>query len=130
MANFVRASVPITIASTASDVTFLPPTGFLNGKIHNLIYTAGTVPFTSNADITVTVEATSQVVMQTVNLSTGSLTFAPRQSIASTTGGTTAVGGDYFVLANDRLKITVVDATVANTATFAAIIDGIVCGTS
>lgn len=124
MAN--RFSVPVTIASTASDVTFMP-VGVndgvtMNGRLGQIVYTAGTVPFTSNADVTITIEATSQIVLQTVNLSTGSQFFCPRQNICTTTGGTTAVGGDYFFLANDRLKITVADATVGNTGTFNAVI--------
>lgn len=125
MAN--RYSVGVTIASTSSDVTYLPTdsaTGgaSLNGRLAQILYHAGTTPFTSNADVTITIDATSQIVLQTVNLSTGSQSFCPRQLIGTTTGGTTAAGGDYFFLANDRLKITVTDATVGNTGTFSAVI--------
>ncbi len=114
-----KESVSITIASTAADVTYVPSSGQnLYGRLSSIVYNAGTVPFTSNADVTITIESSSQIVLQTVNLSTGTQMFAPRQNISSTTGGTTAASQDYFVIANDRLKISVADATVANTGTF------------
>lgn len=118
-----KESVGITISSTASEVTYLPSSGDnLSGRIHHIIYHAGTVPFTSNADVLVTIESTSQIVLQTVNLSTGSQTFSPRTNICSTTGGTTATGQDHFVIANDRLKINVTDATTSNTGTFTVVL--------
>lgn len=111
----------ITITSTANTTAYLPASGFINGKIINILYHASTIPFTSNADVTMVVESSSQTVLNTVNLSTGSQTFAPHQVVTSTTGGTTAASHIPFALSFDRLKVNVTDSTTSTVGTFTVI---------
>lgn len=108
----------ITVTSTANTTAYIPATGFMNGELHNIIAHVSASPPTSNTDLVMVVESTSQIVLQTVNLSTGAQVFAPTQLAMSTTGATTAATHIPFVLANDRLKVNITDATTGNTVTY------------
>ena len=113
----------ITIDSTANTTGYIPATGFINGKILNIIHHASTIPFTSNADVAMVVESTSQTVLNIQHGSTGSWDYSPHQVVTSTTGGTTAASHIPFALANDRLKVNIVDATTSNVGTFTVIFE-------
>jgi hypothetical protein len=112
----------ITITSTANTTAYIPATGFINGELHNIFQHPGSSAPTSNTDVTMVVESTSQTVLQTVNLSTGAQVFAPFQVVTSTTGGTTAASHIPFVMSNERLKVNIVDATTGNTVTFSVFV--------
>lgn len=116
-----RKSVLHTIDATSS-AGYLPSEGFLSGRIVSITHSPGTVPFTSNTDILVTIEGTSQTVAQIVKGSTGAWHYCPRQPIHTTTGGSTAVGGDYFVIAGDRLKIQTSTGTTGTSGTFTVVV--------
>lgn len=118
MSYIQKFTETITITSTANTTAYIPATGFINGEIHNIFQHPGASPPTSNTDVTMVVESTSQTVLQTVNLSTGAQVFAPFQVVTSTTGATTAASHIPFVLANDRIKVNITDAMTGNTVTF------------
>lgn len=122
MSHIKKFTETITINSTANTTGYIPATGFINGRIVNVIHHASATPFTSNADVTMVAEGTSQTVLNIANGSTGSWVYAPRQVLHTTTGGTTG-GVDYLVLANERLKVNIVDATTGNSGTFTVLVE-------
>lgn len=122
MAYVERKSTTLTTDGTAGVIGYIPSEGFLNGRLANLIYALGTPPFGSTGTVTITVEATSQPVLTLTAISTAGAFYAPRQSIQSTTAGSTTTGDDYIFLANDRLKVVVANATTGTIGTFSAIV--------
>ena len=114
----------ITIDSTATTTGYIPSDGaFINGRIINVLHFASTIPFTSNADVVMTVEGTSQTVLNLVNGSTGSWVYAPRQNIHSTTGGSTANVQEPFVVFNDRIKVNITAAATSTVGTFWVLVE-------
>jgi hypothetical protein len=121
MAYTVKKSLTLTTDNTSGATGYLPSEGFLNGSLINIVYHPGSTPFSTNCDVTVTVEGTTQTVLNLVNISAFA-DYVPRQNIQSTTGGSTAAGGVPFVLANERLKVTVSNASTGTSGTFTAIV--------
>jgi hypothetical protein len=120
MAYTVKKSLTLTTDNTSGATGYIPSEGFFNGSLINIVYHPGSTPFTTNADVTVTIEGTTQTVLDLVNF-TGFNSYVPRQAIQSTTGGSTT-GGVPFVLANERLKVTVSNASTGTSGTFTAIV--------
>lgn len=122
--SYVARSRITATTDTSSGVTAYSTT--MTGRIINVIYYTGTL--TTTADITMTVEGTSQPIFSSTGGST-SRTIAPRQVVHDTTGGTVLVTTssslpvrDYIAMANDRVKCVVVNGGSVKEGTFDIIV--------
>lgn len=122
MAYVRKYSETITINSTANTTGYIPATGFINGRVHTIIHTPGTVPFSTNGDVLMVSEVTSQAVLTVSSGSTGLWTLCPRQNIVGTTAATTA-GHTAILLCDERIKVNITGATVGNSGTFTVLVE-------
>lgn len=107
-----RHDISLTTNASGAATGYTP---VITGKIVNVIYTpSATVAFDNTADITVTLEATSQAVLSQSNVS-AAFNKAPRQAAHDEAGAALlyAAGGkplvDHIYAAKDRVKVVVAE---------------------
>ena len=80
-------------------------TGYIDGLIYAIQYkpSTGTV-ISDTADLTITTEDSSQILLDSLSVSTGFLK-APRLPIVNTTNGAIANSGGLIAVADERFKV-------------------------
>jgi hypothetical protein len=119
----IRKKVAVTTASDGSATAYTPR---VSGKVHSIHYVKD--DFADGVDITITAEATGEVIWQETNVNATD-TIYPRVPTHSTANAAAlyAAGGtgvlDKVAVANDRIKIVIAQGGNAKDGVFHILLD-------